>query len=102
MTAFTEETFGPVAAVIRTRTVTQAVDLANRSGYGLGASIWTTDEARGRTIAGAIEAGVVGVNSTVQSDPRAPFGGVKNSGYGRELGQIGAREFTNQKTVTVR
>lgn len=96
-----EELFGPVAAVMPCADDDEAVALANASDFGLGASIWTTDDDRGERLAARIEAGVVTVNELVKSDPRLPFGGVKDSGYGRELGEPGAREFTNQKTVWV-
>jgi len=102
MAAFDEETFGPVAAVIRARDAEHAVELANRSRYGLAASIWTADPARGAALAADIEAGVVFVNEIVKSDPRLPFGGVKRSGYGRELSEAGIREFVNIKTVWVK
>jgi succinate-semialdehyde dehydrogenase/glutarate-semialdehyde dehydrogenase len=95
MAAFDEETFGPVAAVVR------AVELANRSDFGLGAAIWTGDSAAGRELAAEIESGCVFVNGIVKSDPRLPFGGVKRSGYGRELAREGIREFVNVKTVWV-
>ena len=102
MPVFDEETFGPVAAVSRARNVTHAVELANRSRYGLGASVWTGDPARGEALAPELEVGSVFVNGIVKSDPRLPFGGVKQSGYGRELAQAGIREFVNLKTVWVR
>ncbi len=101
MPAFTEETFGPVAAVIRARDVEHAVTLANDSEYGLGAAVWTRDLDAARQIAGRIEAGSVFVNGLVASDPRMPMGGVKRSGYGRELGQHGIWEFTNIQTVRI-
>jgi succinate-semialdehyde dehydrogenase/glutarate-semialdehyde dehydrogenase len=101
MPAFDEETFGPVAAVVRARDEEDALRLANASRYGLGASIWTADLARGERLAGAIEAGSVFVNGQVRSDPRVPFGGVKHSGYGRELSEYGIREFVNVKTVWI-
>jgi succinate-semialdehyde dehydrogenase/glutarate-semialdehyde dehydrogenase len=101
MPAFTEETFGPVAAVIAARDVDEAVDLANRSAYGLGASIWTPDVALAERIAPRIESGNVFINGAVKSDPRLPFGGVKDSGYGRELSAAGIREFVNVKTIWV-
>jgi succinate-semialdehyde dehydrogenase/glutarate-semialdehyde dehydrogenase len=99
MAAFDEETFGPVAAVVRARDTAHAIELANRSHFGLGASLWTADAARGEDIAAAIEAGSVFVNGVVKSDPRLPFGGIKSSGYGRELSEVGIREFVNIKTV---
>jgi succinate-semialdehyde dehydrogenase/glutarate-semialdehyde dehydrogenase len=102
MPAFDEETFGPVAAVIRARDTGHVVELANRSKYGLGASIWTGTPRLGQELAGAIEAGLVFVNEIVKSDPRLPFSGVKRSGYGRELSEVGIREFVNIKTVWVK
>jgi succinate-semialdehyde dehydrogenase/glutarate-semialdehyde dehydrogenase len=102
MPAFDEETFGPVAAVIRARDTAEAVELANRSRYGLGASVWTSDPARAEALAAEIEAGSVFVNGIVKSDPRLPFGGIKSSGYGRELSDVGIREFVNIKTVWVK
>ena len=102
MAAFDEETFGPLAPVIRARNDANAIALANHSRYGLGASIWTRDAARGEALAREIEAGAVFVNGVVKSDPRLPFGGIKRSGHGRELGAAGIREFVNLKTVWVR
>jgi len=99
MAAFDEETFGPVAAVVRADDADHAVALANRSEFGLGASLWTGNMERGLELAPRIEAGAVFVNGIVKSDPRLPFGGVKRSGYGRELGAFGIREFVNIKTV---
>jgi len=101
MPAFREETFGPVAAVVRVRDADEAVDVANDSAYGLGASIWTGDAALGERLARRIEAGSVFVNGMVASDPRLPFGGIKRSGYGRELSAFGAREFTNIQTIWI-
>ena len=101
MAAFSEETFGPVAAVVRAKNADEAIGLANLSTYGLGASIWTGDTARAEQLAPRVEVGCVFINSIVQSDPRLPFGGVKRSGYGRELGEFGIREFVNIKTVSV-
>ena len=101
MPAFCEETFGPVAAVIRVRDAEEAIALANASDYGLGATLWTQNLARARQLVRQIEAGVVFVNGMVASDPRLPFGGIKRSGYGRELSGFGIREFTNIKTVWI-
>ncbi|PYM52993.1 MAG: succinate-semialdehyde dehydrogenase, partial [Candidatus Rokuibacteriota bacterium] len=92
MPAFDEETFGPVAAVIRAKDAADAVRLANDSAFGLGASLWTQDRARAERMAAQIEAGSVFVNGVVKSDPRLPFGGIKRSGYGRELSEYGIRE----------
>lgn len=100
-TVFREETFGPVAAIVRVRDADEAVTLANQSEFGLGAAIWTADEDRGRKLARRVQAGAVFINGLVASDPRLPFGGIKRSGYGRELGANGLREFTNIKTVWV-
>lgn len=99
--AFDEETFGPLAAVVRARDEDEAVALANRSPYGLGASVWTADRARGARLAERLEAGSVFVNGIVKSDPRLPFGGIKRSGHGRELAREGIRAFVNVKTVWI-
>ena len=99
MAAFDEETFGPVGPVTRARDAAHAVALANRSRFGLGASLWTADRARAERLAAEIEAGAVFVNGVVKSDPRLPFGGIKRSGHGRELSAAGIREFVNLKTV---
>ena len=101
MPAYREEVFGPVAAVIEVDGDDQAVAIANDSEFGLGAAVFTRDTERGEFIAGRIEAGNVFVNALVASDPRLPFGGIKQSGYGRELGDQGIKEFVNAKTVVV-
>jgi succinate-semialdehyde dehydrogenase/glutarate-semialdehyde dehydrogenase len=99
MAAFDEETFGPAAAIIRTASAEEAIQLANRTAFGLGASLWTSDLDRAAKLARSIDAGAVFVNAMVASDPRVPFGGIKQSGYGRELGEHGLKEFTNMKTL---
>ena len=101
MPAFDEETFGPVAAVIRAKDEADAVRLANDSIYGLGSSLWTRNLEAAERLAAQIEAGSVFVNGAVKSDPRLPFGGIKRSGYGRELSEYGIREFVNIKTVWI-
>lgn len=102
MPAFDAETFGPVAAVTRFVKIEEAITLANRSVYGLGASIWTRNLVQAEHIAARLETGNVFINDQVKSDPRLPFGGVKQSGHGRELGEIGIKEFTNIKTVWIK
>ena len=101
MTIFREETFGPVAAVIKARDTAHAIELANRSDFGLGGNLWTGDIERGRKIASHIESGAVFINGMTASDPRLPFGGVKRSGYGRELSSFGIREFVNIQTIWI-
>lgn len=102
MAAFDEEIFGPVAALTRARDFEHAIELANRSDYGLSGNLWTSDLARAQTIARRLETGGVFVNGYSASNARVPVGGVKNSGYGRELSHFGVREFTNAQTVWIK
>jgi len=97
-----EELFGPVAALFPVADDDEAIRIANSTSYGLGASVWTRDPHRAGRYAEALEAGSVFVNGQVKSDPRLPFGGVKDSGFGRELGPDGLLEFINKKTVWIR
>jgi len=101
MPVMAEETFGPAAAVIAFATDDQAVELANATPYGLGASVWSADAAHALALGQRIHSGALFINAVTASDPRLPFGGVKQSGYGRELGEAGAREFTNVRTVVI-
>lgn len=101
MEVFTEETFGPAAALIRATDAEHAIALANQSRFGLGANLWAGDITQAERYARLIESGSVFINGMVASDPRLPFGGVKRSGYGRELSDFGIREFVNIKTVWI-
>jgi succinate-semialdehyde dehydrogenase/glutarate-semialdehyde dehydrogenase len=101
MQAFDEETFGPLAAVVAVSSDEEAVEVANSSRYGLGASVWTRDLERGERIARQIESGSVFINALMKSDARLPFGGVKKSGYGRELSEFGIKEFVNIKSISI-
>jgi succinate-semialdehyde dehydrogenase/glutarate-semialdehyde dehydrogenase len=101
MEAFDNELFGPAASVMRAKDDAHAVALANNSQFGLGSGVFTRDIKRGEKLALQLEAGSSFVNKLVVSDPRLPFGGVKNSGYGRELASYGIREFVNTKTIWI-
>jgi len=101
MRMYSEEVFGPVAGVYRAASVDEAIELANATSFGLGANAWTGDPEQQRRLIGELDAGMVFVNGMVTSYPQLPFGGVKNSGYGRELSSAGIREFCNLKSVWI-
>jgi succinate-semialdehyde dehydrogenase/glutarate-semialdehyde dehydrogenase len=102
MPVFQQEAFGPVVALIAVENEEEAVEMANCSNFGLGAAIWTTDLQKAERMALQLEAGAVFINGLVKSDPRLPFGGIKHSGYGRELSSYGMKEFCNIKTIWVK
>jgi succinate-semialdehyde dehydrogenase/glutarate-semialdehyde dehydrogenase len=99
--AFSEELFGPVISFYTFTEINEAIALANATSYGLGASIWSKDIMQAKQIANNIESGMIYINQIVKSDARFPFGGIKKSGFGRELGEFGLREFCNVKTIWV-
>ena len=101
MPAFDDELFGPIASVIKAENESHAIELANNSEFGLGSSLWTSDMEKAQELASQIESGSVFINGMVKSDPRLPFGGIKKSGYGRELSSNGIHEFVNIKTVWI-
>jgi succinate-semialdehyde dehydrogenase/glutarate-semialdehyde dehydrogenase len=101
MPLYSEETFGPVAAIIPVSDTEEAIAVANDSEFGLGGCLWTRDLEKGESLARRIESGAVFVNGMTKSDPRLPFGGIKRSGYGRELGNFGIREFVNIKSIWI-
>lgn len=102
MPAFDQEMFGPVAALVRVHNEAEAVSLANQSEFGLGSAVFSRDLLRARRVADQLQAGMCAINDFVKSDPRLPFGGIKASGYGRELTHLGLREFTNIKAISIR
>jgi succinate-semialdehyde dehydrogenase/glutarate-semialdehyde dehydrogenase len=97
--AYREEFFGPVASVYRVKDEAAAITLANDCDFGLGGSVWTRNEARGRQVASQLDTGMVFINNLDWADAELPFGGIKQSGYGRELGRLGIQEFVNRKLV---
>jgi len=102
MPAYDEEIFGPVASFFIVEDEKEAIKIANQSQFGLGGSLWTLDENKAKKVAAEVESGAIYVNQMMFSDPSVPFGGIKKSGYGRELSYLGIREFTNQKTIWIK
>ena len=101
MPAHDEELFGPVFSFFKAKDEAEAIQIANNSAYGLGAAVWSKNTDRAEQMARQLEAGAVFVNDFVKSDPRLPFGGVKRSGFGRELAEEGIREFVNIQSIVV-
>jgi len=101
MAVYSQETFGPVSAIIPVKDAEEAIAVANSSEFGLGGSVWARDILRGEAVARRIESGAVFVNGMTKSDPRLPFGGIKKSGYGRELSHYGIKEFVNIKSIWI-
>jgi succinate-semialdehyde dehydrogenase/glutarate-semialdehyde dehydrogenase len=102
MKLYYEETFGPVATIYKVSDDDEAVEIANATRFGLASSVWSQDTERAMQVADKIEAGAVFINGIVKSDPRLPFGGIKKSGFGRELSTYGIKEFCNVKTYWVK
>jgi succinate-semialdehyde dehydrogenase/glutarate-semialdehyde dehydrogenase len=102
MPVFIEETFGPLAAFTKFKDMNEAINLSNQSDFGLGVSVFTEDLSKVNKMISALNEGAVFINELVKSDPRLPFGGIKKSGYGRELAEAGCLEFVNQKTIFIK
>jgi len=101
MSVYKEEVFGPVAILLTFKDEKEAVEIANDSNYGLGAAVWSNDLKRAQKISLALEAGAIAINNMLKSDPRMPFGGIKRSGFGRELSKEGIHEFVNAKSISI-
>ena len=101
MPVYYDETFGPVFTIFKFDSIDEMIEIANDSDFGLGGSLWSDDRDKALSIARKIETGAVFINDFTKSDPRLPFGGIKKSGYGRELSEFGIREFVNIKTISV-
>ena len=101
MPVYYDETFGPVFTILKFNSIDEMIEIANDSDFGLGGSLWSEDREKALSIARRIQTGAVFINAFTKSDPRLPFGGIKKSGYGRELSEFGIREFVNIKTIAV-